>query len=56
MRYTIILMLSNGKRKTLPATRFSVPTAQQFNDIERETRTDSNPEGAFVYSWYRVKK
>lgn len=56
MRHTIIIMLSNGQRKTIPATRFSVPTTQQINDIERATRTESNPTGAFVYSWFRVKQ
>lgn len=54
--YTLILNLSNGQRKTLTATRFSVPTTQQINDIERATRTPDNPTGAFVYSWFRVKK
>ena len=54
--HKIILNLTNGRRKVIPATRFSVPTTAEMSRIEAETRTPGDPIGAFVHSWYRVKK
>ena len=55
-RYVIILLLTNGERKTIPATRSSVPTTAQIAEIEAATRTPEAPRGAFVYGWFRAKK
>lgn len=55
-RYTIVLLLTNGERKTIPATRFSVPTTNDIAKAEGETRTPASPRGAIVYGWYRVKQ
>ena len=55
-RYVIILMLTNGERKTIPATRFSVPTTQDIADAEKATRSEANPRGAMVYGWYRARR
>ena len=54
--YTIVLLLTNGERKTIPATRFSVPTTDDIAKAEGETRTPASPRGAIVYGWYRVKQ
>ena len=54
--YTIVLLLTNGERKTIPATRFSVPTTDDIDKAEWETRTPESPRGAIVYGWYRVKQ
>lgn len=54
--YTIVLLLTNGDRKPIPATRFSVPTTSEIAKIEEATRTPESPRGAFVYGWYRVKR
>ena len=55
-RYTIVLLLTNGERKTIPATRFSVPTTNDIANAEGETRTPASPRGAHLYGWYRVKQ
>lgn len=55
-RYVIILMLTNGERKTIPASRFSVPTTQDIADAEMATRSEANPRGAMVYGWYRARR
>ena len=55
-RYTIVLLLTNGERKTIPATRFSVPTTDDIAKAEWETRTPASPRGAYVCGWYRVKQ
>jgi len=55
-RYTIVLLLTNGERKTIPATRFSVPTTDDIAKAEGETRTPASPRGAYVYGWYRVRQ
>lgn len=54
--YTIVLLLTNGDRKTIPATRFSVPTTREISEAEKYTRTEQCPRGAVVYGWYRAKK
>ena len=54
--YTIVLLLTNGERKTIPATRFSVPNTDDIAKAEGETRTPASPRGAIVYGWYRVKQ
>jgi len=54
--YTIVLLLTNGDRKTIPATRFSVPTTREISEAEKATRSEQNPRGAVVYVWYRAKK
>ena len=55
-RYVIILLLTNGERKTITATRFSIPTTDEIAKIELPTRTTENPRGAVVCGWYRVKR
>ena len=55
MKYRIILLLTNGTREVIPATRFSVPTVKQIADIEQKTRSEAKPQGETVWSWYRVK-
>jgi hypothetical protein len=55
-RYVIILMLTNGERTTIPATRFSVPTTQDIADAEKATRSEASPRGATVYGWYRARR
>ena len=55
-KYTIVLLLSTGERKTIPATRFSIPTTDEIAKIEEATRTTENPRGAVVCGWYRVKR
>ena len=54
--HRIVLVLSNGRRKIIQATRFSVPTAKEIARIEAETRTPGDPIGDFVHSWYRMRK
>ena len=54
--YTIVLLLTNGERKTIPATRFSVPNTNDIAKAEGETRTPASPRGSIVYGWYRVKQ
>ena len=55
MKYRIILLLTNGTREVIHATRFSVPTVKQVSDIEQKTRSEAKPQGESVWSWYRVK-
>ena len=55
-KYVIVLLLTNGDRKPIPATRLSIPTTSEIAKIEEATRTPENPRGAFVYGWYRVKR
>lgn len=55
MKYRIILLLTNGERRPIPATRFSVPTVSQINQIEQATRTEAKPMGETVWTWYRVR-
>ena len=55
MKYRIILLLTNGDRRVIPATRFSVPTVSEIAGIEEKTRTEAKPKGETVWGWYRVK-
>lgn len=55
MKYRIILLLTNGDRRVIPATRFSVPTAMQIAQSEEKTRSEDKPRGESVTGWFRVK-
>ena len=55
MKYRIILLLTNGDRRIIPATRFSVPTIKQMSEAEESTRTEAKPKGETVWGWFRVK-
>jgi hypothetical protein len=55
-RYVIILLLTDGTRRTIPAYRFSVPSLKDIAAFEADTRTKENPRGFTVYGWYLTRK